>query len=656
MSLVWKKGNQQENVVSIDVAGKRIKITDIEIARLFGHDSKLISKHWNPTPGSVFVDIGTGPGTWSLYSAAAGCHVIAFDPKPQSFQMLKSQLALNEWLDQCTLIQKGCWSETGEVPFGINSCLGREPGDVIATSIPVVSLDDYVLEEGVPRIDGINIDAEWSEVEIIKGSISTLKRFHPKIIIEIHDESFRPIIAEQLRNLNVGYLFINEPGFLIAQTPEKNDITGIPPDELFDRHYFDGGAKVGGYAFPGYRDFFKHDLTIQHILARKPESVLEIGCARGYLLKRLQDLGIPAYGYEVSKHCYLTRACNEIKQWNICKTMWPVASHVHCLSSPEINYTYPFDLCFSAAVLEHIPEEHLPNVIKEMQRTCKRGLHGVDFGLRDDGFDKTHCTLRDANWWKSIFTKYAPDWPVEIVDKEELEKGIFPKHIKEGDGKLKINVGCGINQFYYGWENLDIGDFSQWTQHQGYKFRQIEVRNGLPYQTGTVDLIFASHFLEHLNYEQGGTFLRECRRVIKPDTGAMRIIVPDGSLLIEMYQRAIAPNYRGVTCWNQKGTDRKLEDFDEINEGCASSPTPMGKLHSLLNAGHGAIYDGETLVKMLEKCGFTAKEAYFRHVEKWPGSRGSECYKGQEQILKETIDVLPSLSLFVDALPSIDGR
>ena len=86
----------------------------------------------------------------------------------------------------------------------------------------------------------------------------------------------------------------------------------LPPEELFDREYFNGGKKVGGYAREGYWDYPVHWITARHVLARSPMSVLELGCGRGYLLKRFQDLGISSVGLEVSRHCYLTRVCDDI--------------------------------------------------------------------------------------------------------------------------------------------------------------------------------------------------------------------------------------------------------------------------------------------------------------------------------------------------------
>lgn len=422
----------------------------------------------------------------------------------------------------------------------------------------------------------------------------------------------------------------------VAEGPteaEKLLATGEGRESAFDRHYFDGGGKVGGYAREGYWDYPVHEVTARHVLARKPESVLELGCARGYVLKRLHDAGVTVNAIEISKHCYMTRVCQGIWNIDLCKTPWP---------------TYPvyknqvYDLCFSIATLEHVPVGHIPSVIREMARTCKRGLHGIDFGHKDDGFDKTHCTLRPKEWWDKMFAEHAPGWPVEVLDKEELERGDIPPEVLEGDGRLKINVGCSLVMFHRGWVNIDVNDLAPWAQAYRYKHLKHDVKTGMPFGTGVVDLVYASHFLEHLTYAEGRTFLRECRRVIRPD-GAMRLIVPDVRKLCSLY---VSPPETPPPSHVQPD-NRTLSDFDEINVECAEARTPAQKLYWMSCPNHHAFYDAETLILMLEETGFEAHAVRHRETTGRPAG---------VQILKETLDPLPSVSLYVEAFPKVAGR
>jgi len=379
-----------------------------------------------------------------------------------------------------------------------------------------------------------------------------------------------------------------------ATKPQKQDEKRA---SLFDKHYFNGGGKVGGYAREGYWDYPVHWLTFDKVMEHNPKSILEIGAARGYMVKRFNDAGIRSKGLEISHHCQLTRVTNDVIEWDICNTPWPF-------------HDKEFDLAFSTAVFEHIPEEHLPNIIRELERVSERGLHGIDFGENDDGFDKTHCTLRTKEWW-------AERMPVSqtFVDKELLEKGNVTTHIPAGDNKVKINFGSFINMSYHGWINSDIIDLNQFASQHRYKFLQLDVRQVLPFNEECVDLIYSSHMLEHLTKNEGLFFLRECYRVMKPGA-VMRIVVSDAQRLINYYQ------------------DKQLSMFDEINDGCAGSDFESAKLWSLLFEGHKIAYDFDGIKSLASSTGFKVEKKSFG--------------VGNDQIIKETMDMLPEISLFVE--------
>lgn len=387
-----------------------------------------------------------------------------------------------------------------------------------------------------------------------------------------------------------------------AKKPVVDASTWTPQQrkKAYDRHYFNGGdGGVGGYSREGYWDYPVHWLTYRKVMEKKPESVLEIGCARGFILKRLEDNGVRVKGLEVSDHCWLTRAVEDVVVWDITQAPWPVADK-------------SFDLGLSLATLEHIPEDKIRVVMREFARTCKRGLHGVDFGDEDDGFDKTHCTLKTKEWWNSV----APPGH-EMVNKEDLERGAVEP--PQGDGRVKLNVGSFTTMFHHGWVNIDQHPLQQFASQYGYNYRQCDVRTGLLFTSGSVDLIYASHFLEHLTYEEGAAFLKECKRVMK-DGATMRLILPDAERLIKLY------------------ADKQLSQFNELNEGCAQTKYESARLWSLLLAGHSAVYDAATLTGMLVDAGFKkVQQCKFRESL-------------APQILKETTDMFPSLSLFADAV------
>jgi cyclopropane fatty-acyl-phospholipid synthase-like methyltransferase len=387
-----------------------------------------------------------------------------------------------------------------------------------------------------------------------------------------------------------------------GRTAERLSVEAFQVKHVFDQVYFHGGAKVGGYAGSGYADFPIHHFTARKILELKPESVLEIGCARGYVLRRLEDQGVRVKGLEISEHCYLTRAIADVVTWDVTKAPWPIEDK-------------SFDLCVSIAALEHIAEEHLPTVFSEMARTCKRGLHGIDLH-DDDHFDKTHCSIHPEQWWK----ERLPEGHVG-VDKESLEAGpASPPQETPGKPHLvKLNLGSFTNQFHYGWRNLDRIDLAPWARQQGYSFSCVDVTQGLPYDDEIVDAIFSSHMLEHVSYEQALALMKDCHRVMKPGT-VIRVVVPDAGKLIKSYH------------------DNFLGYFDEMSSTSSARSTQAGKLWELLLGDeHRAIYDWDTLERLFLDAGFKdPKQERFRHSR-------------SPIIQTEATDMYADLSLFGEA-------
>lgn len=366
----------------------------------------------------------------------------------------------------------------------------------------------------------------------------------------------------------------------------------------FDKHYFHGGGSVGGYAGSGYRDFPAHWITYAHVMKRAPSSVLELGCGRGYLLKRFaQYAKIPVTGLEISEHCYLTRAIDGIVTHDVTKTPWPVSE--------------PLDLCLSVAFLEHVPEPDLPAVFAEMARATQRGLHGIDLH-EGDGFDQTHCTIRPLAWWKE---RLPPGH--EAVDKESLEIGPLdlPPDIDHG---IKLNLGS-FTQMFHGWRNLDRIDLYPWARANHYRFVLCDLADGLNYDDGIVDAIVMSHVLEHFEYNAGGRLIAECRRVLKPG-GVLRVAVPDADRIVALYQTG------------------ELEQLRELCGKDLVGALPIVFLNELLYGGdHRAIYNRAALVDALGRAGFSrVTPSRFNASENLA-------------IRRETIDLYPDMSLFVEA-------
>lgn len=61
-----------------------------------------------------------------------------------------------------------------------------------------------------------------------------------------------------------------------------------------------------------------------------------------------------------------------------------------------------------------------------------------------------------------------------------------------------------------------------------------DLSKGIPFPDASVDIVYSSHFLEHIDRYSVPEFLKECLRVLKPG-GHTRIVVPDMAYLCKRY-------------------------------------------------------------------------------------------------------------------------
>ncbi len=104
-----------------------------------------------------------------------------------------------------------------------------------------------------------------------------------------------------------------------------------------------------------------------------------------------------------------------------------------------------------------------------------------------------------------------------------------PSLPKLENGKLYLHVGCGsVNHEKF--VNID----GLPAPHIHY-IRAIDDLS--PFKANSVDLIYASHCLEHFSHQKVSLVLAEWFRVLKTD-GILRISVPDFDVLCKIYQES----------------------------------------------------------------------------------------------------------------------
>jgi len=116
---------------------------------------------------------------------------------------------------------------------------------------------------------------------------------------------------------------------------------------------------------------------------------------------------------------------------------------------------------------------------------------------------------------------------------------------------------------------------------------KVNPESKLPSKENSLNVIYHSHFLEHLPKQTGNAFLHNCFDCLR-DGGKMRIVVPDFNLWANNYVNDNSEFFKWYSDNFHKGHNlTKLEIFNRM-----------------LYSGHYCMYDFETLSKVLTKIGF----------------------------------------------------
>ena len=131
----------------------------------------------------------------------------------------------------------------------------------------------------------------------------------------------------------------------------------------------------------------------------------------------------------------------------------------------------------------------------------------------------------------------------------------------------------------------------------------------LPFKNNSIDAIFCSHLLEHLEPDSLPTALLQMRRVLKPGA-PMRICVPDAGLAVKWFME-------NPSMLRKPGMPAKLKSVPA---------TKMGFLTCWFytsGKGHRIGFDWELLQAYL-------REAKFKKIARKKFNKGSEVFKGKD--------------------------
>ncbi|MDR2789687.1 MAG: FkbM family methyltransferase [Campylobacteraceae bacterium] len=153
----------------------------------------------------VVIDAGAWIGDFSAYAASKKAIAYAFEPVRDTFQILIKTAKLNE--DRIYPVQKGLGEKdcdlliykASAVDMG-SSIISHDikNGTEETETITITTLDKFVQENSISRVDFIKADIEGAERDMLKGAAWVLKNFAPKLAICTYHLPDDPQVLEKL--------------------------------------------------------------------------------------------------------------------------------------------------------------------------------------------------------------------------------------------------------------------------------------------------------------------------------------------------------------------------------------------------------------------------------------------------------------------------
>ncbi len=146
-------------------------------------------------PGMTFFDVGANAGIFSLVSAAriGAESVWAFEPCAETYQLLLQNILLNG-LEGLNAIHTALGDYRGDAVLQVNrdgkdglNTVGQPSHpdcEIVRHELtPMITLDAFVQENAVQRIDAMKLDAEGAELPILRGGERQFARSDAPLIL-----------------------------------------------------------------------------------------------------------------------------------------------------------------------------------------------------------------------------------------------------------------------------------------------------------------------------------------------------------------------------------------------------------------------------------------------------------------------------------------
>ena len=161
----------------------------------YGHEQNIVDiVKSSLDKNMVFIDIGAFIGFYTILASKLGAIVYSFEPDPRSYILLKLNLYLSGLIKKAFTFNIAIGDAKGTITFKLANSYAEssatnylsEDKIVGLVKVPVITLDDFVTEYNIDRVNLIKIDVEGYGANVLDGALNIINIYQPNIIFEVH--------------------------------------------------------------------------------------------------------------------------------------------------------------------------------------------------------------------------------------------------------------------------------------------------------------------------------------------------------------------------------------------------------------------------------------------------------------------------------------
>ncbi len=176
------------------------------------------------------------------------------------------------------------------------------------------------------------------------------------------------------------------------------------PGEWYDEGYFETGLKSNwdkGYIWPSFEGLFRETAKFLSSIFSEAASYLDIGCAKGFLVRALREQGKDCWGFDHS-------------QWAIDQTEESIKPFIIQAGVDNVKYDREFDVLLALSIFESLTESQVFSFLSRVRIWARQAIFATipsfeteqeERFLRAHDQDLSHIMIRSRQWWHDLFLR-----------------------------------------------------------------------------------------------------------------------------------------------------------------------------------------------------------------------------------------------------------